>query len=158
MFKALYDKAEIIILDIQDDKEAADRLRELSRKGKLLCPECGEQVRVKAGEKYRYHFAHKSVGKCALRSETPAILAARSILYGWLKSKEKLHFVTTEKTVSGIDTLSGLPRPIDCYAETGKNLKIAYWVFENGVRKVADRNMMLKLFTSAGMAIIGVPE
>jgi hypothetical protein len=46
MFKALYDKAEIIILDIQDDKVAADRLRELARKGELLCTECKEQVRL----------------------------------------------------------------------------------------------------------------
>lgn len=153
MFKALYDKAEIIILDIQDDKEAADRLRELGRKGKLLCPECGEQVRVRAGEKYRYHFAHKSVGKCALRSEIPAILAARSIIYGWLKSKEQLPLVTTEKTVSGVASQSGLPRPIDCYAETGKKLKISYWVFEHGVRKVADRSVMSRVFASAGMVI-----
>ena len=153
MFKALYDKAEIIILDIQGDKEAAERLRELGRNGKLLCPECGEPVRVRAGEKYRYHFAHKSVGKCALRSETPAILAARSIIYGWLKSKEQLRLVTTEKSVSEIESLSTLPRPIDCYTETGKNLKIAYWVLEHGIRKVADRDMMRKVFPGAGLAI-----
>lgn len=153
MFKALCDKAEIIILDIQDDKVAADRLRELGRNGKLLCPECGEQVRGRAGEKYRYHFAHKSVGKCALRSETPAILASRSIIYGWLKSKEKLHLVTTEKTVSEIDSLSTLSRPIDCYTETGENLKIAYWALEHGIRKLSDRDMMPKVFATAGITI-----
>lgn len=137
MFKALNLKnnSDIIILDIQGDREAVESLRAIGRQQELACPECKELVRVRAGEdkRRRWHFAHLALGTCPLHHESAAILEARRLIYSWLQSK-KLHFVTLEYKISINDRDDFLPRPVDCYATTEKGLQAAYWIFEHGIR------------------------
>ena len=141
MFKAVNacNNLEIIILDIQGDRKAVEDLRAVGRKKELVCPECKELVLVRAGEneRRRWHFAHVSVGDCSLQHQSASILEARRIIYHWLQSK-KLHQVTLEKKVAirGKDDI--FPRPVDCYAETGKGIRTAYWIFEHGMKRRED--------------------
>ena len=130
MFKAI-DKttgAEIIILDDQWE-ELLDQLRVLGRDNVLLCQECRQPVRVKAGAYKRRHFAHKHLADCPLQSESPEVLRARALLYRWLVGKFR-EGVTLEKKLEG----SNLKRPVDCWVVTPKGRKVAFWIVWSQVR------------------------
>lgn len=120
---------EIIILDPCWNDETIDSLRLKGKEDHLACPVCKQAVHVKAGEERRWHFAHKNLGTCPLRNESPNILQARSLLYKWLKSKYG-NAVTVEKHFPGYE----LPRPFDCYVEISKDRKFGYWILERGIR------------------------
>ncbi|MBU0944746.1 MAG: hypothetical protein KJ804_19740 [Proteobacteria bacterium] len=120
---------EIIILDPYWNEETVGQLRTKGRENSLACPVCKQPVHVRAGEKNRWHFAHKDLSNCPLKYESPNILQARSILYKWLKSKHG-DSVTIEKHFPGSD----LPRPLDCYVEISETQKFGYWILEKGVR------------------------
>jgi len=131
MFKAkdLQAGKDIIILDKQWNRDTVELLRAKCREDGLQCPECKQPVLVKAGDKKRWHFAHRDIGNCALKNESPAILQARSLLYTWLNTKYP-DKVTIEKRIPGAE----FPRPIDCYVETERGKKLAYWILEAGIR------------------------
>lgn len=85
-------------------------------------PRLQTAVHVRAGEKKRWHFAHKNLSDCPLRHESLDVLQARSLLYRWLKTKfgDK---VTIEKHFLE----STLPRPLDCYVVLSANKLVGYW-------------------------------
>jgi len=131
MFKSIdiKNQKEIIIIDDQWNKQSIESLRTCGQKNQLICPECKQPVLVKAGEIKQWHFAHRDTGSCPLRNESESVLRGRIILYRWL-SKKYPGNVTLEKNISDID----LPRPLDCYIETNKGKKFAYWILESGFR------------------------
>jgi len=131
MFKSIdcQTSQEIIILDPSWNDETIGHLRSKGKENQLACPVCKQQVNVKAGEKRRWHFAHKNLSDCPLKNESPNVLQARSILYTWLKSKYG-DTVTVEKYFPE----SALPRPLDCYIEISEKQKFGYWILEKGIR------------------------
>lgn len=130
MFKALNTQTdkEVIILD-REWIERLNHLRVLDRKDNLVCPECKQPVRVRAGHVKRWHFAHKHLQDCPLASESPQILQARALLYQWLVGKFEAAHVTLEKKLDR----DFLPRPIDCWVETQQD-RFAYWLVEAQVK------------------------
>ncbi len=123
---------ECIILDSIWNRDTICDLRTLDRVNRLCCPHCNKPVRLRAGEKKRWHFAHKDLTDCSLKNESAEILEARSQLYSLLKSKFGDE-VTVEKSIDGVN----LPRPIDCVIEHDGQ-KIGYWIFERGLRNRSD--------------------
>lgn len=148
MFKALNTQTgkEVIILD-REWMERLNHLRALDRKDKLVCPECKQPVRVRAGRVKRWHFAHKHLRDCPLGKESPEILQARALLYQWLVSKFEAAHVTLEKKLDR----DFLPRPVDCWVET-KQDRFAYWLVESQV-KPQQRDAFLDGFDDLGVKI-----
>jgi len=131
MFKAIdiKEQKEIIIIDDQWNKQSIEDLRYSGQNNQLICPECEQPVLVKAGDVKQWHFAHRDTGSCPLRNESEAVLRGRIMLYRWL-SKKYPGKVSLEKSISDID----LKRPLDCYIETDKGKKFAYWILDSGFR------------------------
>jgi hypothetical protein len=125
MFKALdiRSKTEIITLDPQW-YQAVAQLRELDHQDLLVCQGCMQPVRVRAGERYRTHFAHKHLQNCDYVAESPILRNARAVLYEWLVSKFGAK-VTIEKKVES----DGLFRAVDCWVEHESQI-FAYWIFD----------------------------
>lgn len=140
---------EIIILDPVWSGESIESLRQQGREGKLICHVCKQPVLVRAGEKRRWHFAHKDLTNCPLKNESPLVLQAKVLLYNWLKSKLGPK-VTIEKHFPGTDLL----RPIDCYAELLNGQKIGYWILEKGIR---NRWAIQCALSSLGISTVWVP-
>ncbi len=133
MYKAIHSQTgeEIIILSPQW-RGRIEELRALDRADLLVCQGCRQPLRVKAGEVKRPHFAHKHLQACSLGSESPEILNARAVLYGWLLrlyGSSPGCVVTVEKQLAD----SPLPRPVDCWVETEAGA-IAYWIVEAGIK------------------------
>lgn len=154
MFKAQkgLTQEDIVILDPQWNEETIGGLRQQGRDDELICPVCRQPVIVRAGEKKRWHFAHKDLTNCPLKHESPNVLQARGLLYSWLKSKlgERVTEVTVEKHFPGAD----LPRPVDCYVKLSDDQKIGYWILERGIR---DRWKLQHTLSDLGVEIIWVP-
>jgi len=112
---------DIIILDLKW-KMRVRFLRSLDRDNVLACPGCDQPVRVRAGRKRRWHFAHKHLQNCSYGFVAPVVLDARAVLYNWLKDQFEER-VSIEKEIADV----GLPRPIDCWVETEKG-DFAYWI------------------------------
>lgn len=136
---------DVVILDPQWNTTTIEILRSKGSEDHLLCPTCKQPVRVRAGEKKRWHFAHKTLNDCPLAHESPNVLQARSLLYEWLRSKLG-DAVTIEKHFPD----SNLPRPIDCYFETSADHKIGYWILEKGIRS---RYLMQSALRDLGVCI-----
>lgn len=151
MFKAQrgLTKEDVIILDSYWNEETVTLLRQNGRDDELICPVCKQPVLVKAGQKKRWHFAHKDLTNCPLKNESPNVLQARMLLYSWLKSKfgEKV-------TVEQYFPESNLPRPIDCYVELSNEHKIGYWILEKGIR---DRWAIQHSLSELGISNVWVP-
>ncbi len=151
MFKAQrgFTQEDIIILDPCWTWENIELLRQHGRDDELICPVCKQPVLVRAGQKKRWHFAHKDLTSCPLKNESPNVLQARMLLYSWLRSKlgEK---VTIEKHFEESD----LPRPIDCYVDFPNGLKIGYWILEKGIR---ERLSLQYELSNLGIDIVWVP-
>ncbi len=136
MYKAIHAQTgqEIIILSPQW-RGRTEALRALDRADLLVCQGCRQPLRVKAGEVKRPHFAHKHLKACSLGSESPEILNARAVLYGWLLQRygqstgAAVTTVTVEKQIAD----SHLPRLVDCWVETEAGA-IAYWIVEAGIK------------------------
>jgi hypothetical protein len=133
MYKAINQKSneEIVILDPSWDRENISVLRGWDQKDLLVCQECQQPVRVRAGQVRIWHFAHKHLNNCPAGNESPQLLQARVILYRWLVSKYGSERVTLEKKLPE----TGLPRPVDCWV-AGKEASgpIAYWIFDAGLQ------------------------
>lgn len=130
MFKATNSQSneDVVILDPKWFGQIT-HLRKLDKKDILVCPGCQQPVRVKAGQKRRWHFAHKHLQDCPLSHEAPIVLEARAVLYGWLVSKFKENAVTLEQKLEN----SLLQRPVDCWVETESN-KIGYWIIASQIK------------------------
>jgi hypothetical protein len=129
MYKAIHAQsgAEIIILS-PFWKKKINQLREMDAQDILVCQGCRQPLRVKAGEIKRPHFAHKHLQACSFGVETPEILNARAVLYGWLE-RQFGESVTLEKLPQGVD----LPRAIDCWVDAPGGA-MAYWIIEAGIK------------------------
>ncbi len=129
MYKAIHTitNEEIIILSPAWNKRISE-LRQLDQADLLVCQSCWQPLRVKAGERKRYHFAHKHLQACSYGTESPEILGARAVLYSWLE-KQFGDAVTVEKNIPGLD----LPRPVDCWVKT-ENGGFAYFLIEAGIK------------------------
>ena len=144
MYKAIHAQTgeEIVILNPLWTARI-EKLREMDHSDLLLCQGCQQSLRVKAGEVKRAHFAHKHLQACSYGSESPEILNARAVLYGWL-FRQFGEAVTVEKQIAG----SGLPRPVDCWVEA-RNGTFAYWIIESGI-KMEPREAIKKAFLELG--------
>lgn len=132
MFKAIHtlDDQEIIILDPEwEDVNKLNELRGLDRRDLLVCQECRQPVRVRAGEDRQWHFAHKHRQNCTYQSESAALLRARAALYRWLIEKFGANNVELEKKIGGKD----VPRPVDCWVQ-GEKSAIAFWISDAGMK------------------------
>jgi hypothetical protein len=131
MFKSIdiQEQKEVIIIDPQWDKHSIESLRYRGQNNQLICPECKQPVLVKAGDVKQWHFAHRDTGSCPLRNESESVLRGRIILYRWL-SRKYPGKVSLEKAIPDVE----LPRPLDCYLETNKGKKFAYWIRDSGFR------------------------
>jgi competence CoiA-like predicted nuclease len=94
-----------------------------------VCPGCQQPVRIRAGQKKRWHFAHKHLQECPLSHESPIVLEARAVLYEWLVNKFKEDAVTLEKKLES----DLLPHPVDCWVQT-KSGNIAYWIIPSQIK------------------------
>lgn len=132
MFKAIHtpDNREIIILDAEwADGNKLNELRGFDHRNLLVCQECRQPVRVRAGEDRQWHFAHKQRQNCTYQSESPALLRARAMLYRWLVEKFGADRVELEKQIDSDD----MPRPVDCWVRGEKGI-IAYWINDGGIK------------------------
>lgn len=147
MYKAIHAQTgeEIVILHPAWRKRI-DRLRDMDREDLLLCQGCRQALRVKAGEVYRPHFAHKHLKACSYGKESAEILFARAVLYEWLLPLFG-DMVTVEKNIPGFD----LPRPVDCWVEKSTG-PIAYWIIEAGI-KLEARESIKAVFENSRVGI-----
>lgn len=129
MYKAIHNQTgeEIIIL-ASDWEDRLDDLRQLDRQDFLVCQECHQPVRVRAGDVRRKHFSHKHRQDCPYQNESPALLQTRAVLYRWLIKKFGEKAVTLEKKTEEVY----LPRPIDCWVDRDGD-PIVYWIVDRGI-------------------------
>ena len=148
MYKAMdhHTKKEVIIIDPFWTMGNIGELREKDRLDALRCPGCKEPVRVRAGKKRRWHFAHKDLSDCSLRQESPEILEARGQLYTWLQSKFA-NQATVEKYIPDIPIL------FDCFVETEAGQKIGYLIFEKGIRS---RDLLMDALAMSDVQMVSI--
>jgi hypothetical protein len=148
VFKArnLQTQSEIIILS-PTWKARLDSLRRLDRADQLVCPVCEQPVRVKAGRKVRWHFAHKHLHNCPLQRASPELLAARAALYPWLVAQFGEDCVMLEAAPDGI----ALPRPLDASVQAGER-RWGYWIIDRRLKPEA-RQELLGAFEGGDMAV-----
>lgn len=141
MYKAIHKskRFEVVILE-PGWADRIDEVRKWDRADLLVCQECQQPVRLRAGQYRAWHFAHKHRQNCTIGNESPQLLKARAQLYRWLVGKFGTERVTVEKKVPE----SELKRPIDCWVSGEKN--IAYWIFEAGI-KPQNREIIQKELT-----------
>jgi len=150
MFKAIHtlDNQEIIILDPEwEDVTQLNALRDLDRRDLLICQECRQPVRVRAGEERQWHFAHKQRQNCTYQSESAPLLHARATLYRWLVEKFGADQVALEHKMEDLD----FPRPIDVWVR-GEKGSIAYWIIDTGI-KTDIRETLYQRFQQLGVHI-----
>ena len=140
-------QAPVVILDAEWNGEQLEGLRTKGREGHLLCPQCREPVRVRAGLQKAWHFAHHALGACALQHESAELLQARSLLYAWLQTS----LAGTGAAINLEEKIDDrLPRPVDCVVAYPGGPVIAFWLAEKGLRERDDfrscfKNADLKL-------------
>jgi hypothetical protein len=139
MFKSINKSSgkPVVILDPQWDSQI-DVLRTLANQDLLVCQECNQPVRVRAGGEsavgregkriIRRHFAHKHKQDCTYGAESYKILRARAILYDFLYRKFGQK-VTLEKKIED----SRFFRAVDCWVELDDKI-FAYWIFDGGLK------------------------
>lgn len=145
----------IVILDPQWDGRI-DALRNLADENVLVCQECNQPVRVRAGGELavgregkrfiRRHFAHKNKLDCTYGSESHKILKARAILYDFLCSKFGEN-VTLEKRFDD----EKVYRAIDCWVENDNKI-FGYWILDGGM-KAQRRDNLSAVFEKNGIQI-----
>ena len=150
MFKAIHtrDNQEIIILDpAWEDATQLNVLRDQDHRDLLICQECRQPVRVRAGEERQWHFAHKQRQNCIYQSESATLLYARATLYRWLVEKFGADQVALEQKMEDLD----FPRPIDVWVR-GEKGSIAYWIIDTGI-KTDIREVLRQRFQQLGVHI-----
>lgn len=144
MFKALdrQNQVEIILL-AEKWRTRLEELRALDHADALLCQECLQPVRLRAGAVKRWHFAHKHANNCPYERESPELLEARAMLYRRLV-EEFGEQASLERRVGN----GALPRAVDCWVDAGAE-SIAYWIFDAGLRPEARVRLDLALLRAA---------
>jgi len=157
MFKSINKSSgrPIVILDPQWDRQI-DVLRTLANQNLLVCQECNQPVRVRAGGEsavgragkriIRRHFAHKHKQDCTYGAESYKILRSRAVLYDFLYKKFGKK-VTLEKKIED----SILFRVVDCWVELDDKI-FAYWIFDGGL-KAQRREDLSAIFDKDGIHI-----
>lgn len=130
MYKAINQKTEVEVIILHPAwSQKLRTLRDWGKQDVLVCQECRQPVRLRAGQIRAWHFAHKVLRDCPIGHESAQLLQARALLYHWLVDKFGAERVTVEKRLEGVD----LPRPIDCWI-AGESVNFAYWIFEKGLK------------------------
>jgi competence CoiA-like predicted nuclease len=145
----------VVILDPQWDSQI-HVLRTLANQDLLVCQECNQPVRVRAGGEsaagregkriIRRHFAHKHKQDCTYGAESYKILRARAVLYDFLYKKFGQK-VTLEKKIED----SRFFRAVDCWVELDDKI-FAYWIFDGGL-KAQKREDLVACFRNKGVHI-----
>ncbi len=150
VFKAIQVETgeEIISLTPEWRSRLAD-LRALDRADQLVCQACRQPMRLKAGPRRRPHFAHKHLKGCSFGSESPAVLAARAVLYERLV---ELFPGRVELELNLED--SGLPRAVDAWVNFPQG-GFAFWVVD-ATLKLEARDAIRQAFAQANRAVIWV--
>lgn len=134
MFRALHRETQEPLISLDGRwKDELELLRSLDRDDKLICPECGANVRIRAGQHKRWHFAHKNASDCPLNDSEPQRLEIRALLYNWLASKRPRVTLGIEERIS----LGQRKLVIDCTVELANQERIAYFVLASGIRERA---------------------
>jgi len=97
----------------------------MAAKNRLVCQGCKQPVRVKAGKRRRWHFAHKHRKNCPLESASPALIEARRILFEWFVSI----FGESQVDLEIIRPQLPFPRPVDVQVQTGLDC-CSVWIIE----------------------------
>ncbi len=157
MFKSINKSSgrPVVILDPEWDSQI-DVLRTLANQDLLVCQECSQPVRVRAGGEsavgregkriIRRHFAHKHKQDCTYGAESYKILRARAVLYDFLYKKFGQK-VTLEKKIED----SRFFRAADCWVELDDKI-FAYWIFDGGL-KAQKRKDLVACFRNIGVHI-----
>lgn len=108
---------------------------EKERNNDFFCPECKEQVIVKAGDKIIPHFAHQAKSSCPSREtgEGPYHEKGKLLLYNWLRG-QKLH-VKLERYIKEIQQ-----RPDILLKVNGKLIAIEYQCARVPIEQIRLRN------------------
>jgi hypothetical protein len=129
MYKAIHrDTGEAIILLQPRWARRLSEIQQLDRQDRIVCQGCRQPVRARMGKIRRWHFAHKHLQNCTYGHESPALLNARAVLYGWL-AQQFGDRVAVEHQVNR----TSLPRPIDCWVDTA-NGPFGYWIIEGAMQ------------------------
>ncbi len=146
MFRAIDRKHDrsIVILDPDWQGSPLEELRAAGARDELVCPICRAPVLVKAGLIKRRHFAHQNIADCPLQRESAELLAARDMLYTWLRSK----YDNASLEISPDDLM--VPRPFDAYVQNDQGRRFGYWVIDRGLR---DRDDMLAAHRSQKLQV-----
>ncbi|MEI3604900.1 competence protein CoiA family protein [Pseudogracilibacillus sp. SE30717A] len=85
MLKAITEKGKYVTLAILPKRQ----IELLRKRVKFYCPECNEQVIVRAGPKVIPHFAHKNSSNCSIRSggEGTYHQYGKLLLYEWFQKQ-----------------------------------------------------------------------
>lgn len=121
-------KAPVISLDAcWHERPEALRVRAES----LECSCCHGPVQARAGERNRWHFAHKNANDCPLSHTDPDRMICRAVLYEWLAAKRLGERLTIEETVK----VAGKVHQVDCVVTApDQGSRFAYLCFAAGVR------------------------
>ncbi len=125
--------------------ERRETLKALGRKGGLVCPHCGQELRVRLGELRRPHFAHKSLEDCPFQKESAEVMELKALLYGFFRQQIGCA-VDMDVSLDGGDLLGGLFS--DLLVETEAGTRFGYWVFDRNRR---DRHLLLDAAEASGM-------
>ena len=147
MFKAIDTRHEneIVILDPEWETEI-EHLRCWGKENHLVCPGCGQPVRVRAGQHRIRHFAHKHLGKCKYGHASRAVLEAKALLYRWLREKFDQQ-VELDKELE----IESLKRPVDCWV-TSPTGTFAYWIIGSQIHP-DDRSALKEAFENLGVSV-----
>ena len=150
MYKAIDTQSETAIIILSPLWQGhLQELREMAERNQLVCQACRQALRVRAGRRRRRHFAHKHLAGCSYGTESPEVLEARAVLYGWLAGQLG-DSLTLEHRLEGSD----LPRAIDCWVdEPGKVM--AYWIIDARMKWEA-RERVKSAFSELGIPVTWV--
>jgi len=127
----------LLIFQERQDRSKIESIREECRQEEWICEDCSEPVTVRAGEIYRWHFAHQRKSDCPRQNESHQLLTLRAALFGWLERKFPGRVEIEYRVKDG-----NLARPIDCWireSDSGPSWPIAYWIHEKGIRGAHDQ-------------------
>jgi hypothetical protein len=157
MFVALDTRTNVKIISL-DPRRGEHDLREDSRAGVLVCPECRQMVTFRVGNAdqlrpRRRHFAHRVLSNCSLEHERPELTEARAVLYEWLVAKFD-EVEIEHRPEHG----ARLPRPIDVLVREHLDRdnpflhevrEAAFWVFDAPMRQLEARAAIAGYFADA---------
>jgi hypothetical protein len=138
------DKKRINLLD-PSVLERRESLKAAGRKGGLVCPHCGQELRVRLGEVRRPHFAHKSLEDCPFQKESAEVTEVKALLYGFLRQQIGCS-VDMDVSLDGEDASEDLF--LDVLVETERGTRFGYWVFDRNRR---DRHILLDAAQESGI-------